>query len=187
MYNFMTQEEIESMINRAVRELSPFGNIRFSDGVLHFASSYMGGFISASIEVENLRQDLIDVRDEMLEAAKGAMDSCGELEAMAEKIHNFDDLVRAQAEKNREFDALARAWSIIIGEDMTRTFVLKDAGRMVAITLHTAGLSVERIKEIWRDCKENHLGYHDAIDDFYEKMKNGGCSPCILKIDESFA
>lgn len=187
MYNFMTQEETTDMINRAVRELAPFGNIRFSNGVLHFTASYMGGFISASIEVENLRQDLIDVRTEMLEAAKDAMDSGREIEAMAEKIHNFDDLVRAQAEKNREFDALARAWSIVIGEDLTRTIELKDAGRTVAITLHTAGLSVERIKEIWRDCKENHLGYHDAIDSFYEKMKNGGCRPCVLRIDESFA
>ena len=184
MYNFMTQEEIESMIKRAVRELAPFGRIRFSDGVLHFTASYMGGFISASIEVENLRQDLIDVRNEMLEAAKGAMDSCGELEAMADKIHNFDDLVRAQAEKNREFDALARAWSIIIGEDKELHFVSGTWG--VAFTLRTSGLSVERIKSIWEDCKKNYLGYNNPVDCFFTRMQSGGFKPKMLRIDETF-
>lgn len=171
MYNFMTQDEVKSMINRAVRELAPFGNIRFSDGVLDFTATVLDDFIAASIEVENLRQDLIDVRDEMLESAQSEIDNCW-------------DYYNARDEKIRKFDALARAWSIIIGEDKELTFTSGTYG--VAFTLRTSGLSVERIKEIWEDCKKNHLGYDGPVSCFFTQMQNGGFKPKMMRIDETF-
>ena len=166
---FLTYEEISAMAERAVKVLAPFAKCKWDDGVLHFTSDT----ISMPIPAVDLRKTLIGIRDEMLDDAEDERDAYS------------DDIGPARwLEADKKISALAEAWDTVIGEDTKRTFEARNGEKMVAITLHTAGLSVERIKEIWRDCR-NYLDFEEAVEWFYGKMQNGYCRPHLIKIDDS--
>lgn len=166
---YMTYDEISAMAERAVKVLAPFAKCEWDDGVLHFTSDT----ISIPIQAVNLRKTLIGIRDEMLDDAEDERD-----------LYRDDIGPGRWLEADKKISALAEAWDTVIGEDVKRTFEARSAEKMVAITLHTAGLPVERIKEIWKYGRD-YLDFEDAVEWFYKKMQDGFCRPYLLKIDDS--